>query len=135
MNTVDSPEKQTILVIDDEPINLKVLTLLLSDQYRVRACKSGLEALEILAKFEPPDLVLLDIILPDMGGYAVLAEIRADYSLKRIPVILISAMDSPSDEKNGRSLGADDYIPKPFAGEMVLEKVREQLIKSGKGVL
>lgn len=66
--------------------------------------------MEILAKFEPPDLVLLDIILPDMGGYAVLAEIRADYSLKRIPVILISAMDSPSDEKNGHSLGADDYI-------------------------
>lgn len=70
--------------------------------------------MEILAKFEPPDLVLLDIILP---------------------VIFISAMDRPSDEKNGHSLGVDDYIPKPFPCEMVLKKVRVQLTKSGKGVL
>ena len=100
----------TVLVVDDTPESLMVLGSVLQPHYRVRAANSGARALQV-AKTEPrPDIILLDIMMPDMDGYAVLERLRADPDMHSIPVIFVTAMDSVGDEERGLSLGAVDYI-------------------------
>lgn len=117
----------TILVVDDTPENLVVLGDLLQSLYRVRAANSGRRALRIAASEPRPDLILLDVMMPDMDGYAVLARLRTESRTRDIPVIFVTAMDGMEDEERGLALGAVDYITKPLRPSIVLARVRTQL--------
>jgi len=117
----------TILIVDDEPLNLAMLTHLLRPTYQVRAANSGASALRAAASQPRPDLVLLDVSMPDMDGYAVLKHLQADESTRDIPVVFITALATASDEELGLSLGAMDYIAKPIKPSVVLARVRTQL--------
>lgn len=117
----------TILIVDDVPDNLLVLGSLLQPSYNVLAAPSGPRALEILAGESLPDLVLLDIMMPEMDGYEVLARIQDNPRTCDIPVIFLTALDSPGDEERGLERGAADYITKPLQPAVVLARVRNQL--------
>lgn len=129
-------DKPTILIVDDEPINLSVLKNLLTSNYQVRACKTGEEALRAVNMEPRPDLVLLDIMMPDMDGYAVLTRIKQEPRNRGIPVVFVSALDGSVDEEKGFRLGAVDYITKPFRPPVVLERVRVHLeLKQARDIL
>ncbi len=117
----------TILIVDDVPENLSVLGELLQSNYRVRAANSGPRALQIANAVPPPDLILLDVMMPDMDGYDVLAELRKQPATRDIPVIFVTAMDGTEDEEHGLDCGAVDYITKPIRPAIVLARVRAQL--------
>ena len=117
----------TILIVDDTPENLSVLGELLQPTYRVRAANSGRRALQIAHGKTAPDLILLDVMMPDMDGYEVLAALRADPGTRHIPVIFVTAMDATEDEERGLNCGAVDYITKPVRPIIVLARVRAQL--------
>jgi len=117
----------TILIVDDEPVNLTMLAHLLRPLYKVRAANSGESALRAAATEPRPDLVLLDVSMPGMDGYTVLERLRADPQTQDIPVIFVTALALPSDEERGLQLGALDYITKPIKPQVVLARVRTQL--------
>lgn len=117
----------TILVVDDEPTNLAVLTHLLRPHYRVRAVRSGDHALEVASTAPRPDLILLDIMMPGMDGYAVISRLKDLPGCRDIPVIFITALDDIQDEERGLRLGAVDYITKPLRPAIVLARVHAQL--------
>ncbi|MDS4015853.1 MAG: response regulator, partial [Candidatus Accumulibacter sp.] len=124
MNT-QTPDE--ILVVDDTPANLKLLSMLLAEQgYRVRPASNGLLALRSVAA-KAPDLILLDIRMPDMDGYTLCRQIKADPRLAPIPVIFISALNETSDKVQGFSVGGVDYLTKPFEPAEVLARVRTHL--------
>ncbi|MCZ2290484.1 MAG: response regulator [Burkholderiales bacterium] len=118
--------KPTVLVVDDEPLNVAVLSELLSPQYRVLGARSGPDALELLHS-ERLDLVLLDVMMPDMDGYAVLAALRGHARGAALPVIFVTALGAEADEERGLLLGAADYVTKPIKPAVVLARVRAQL--------
>lgn len=113
-----------ILIVDDEPANLAVLSTLLRPSYTVRVCKSGPQALEAAARDPRPDLILLDVMMPGMDGFVVLQRLRAEASTADIPVIFVTALDSELDEEHGLQLGAVDYITKPIKPTVVLSRVQ-----------
>lgn len=121
------PLETTILVVDDGPENLVVLGDLLKPHYRVRVANSGARALAVAATSPLPDLILLDVMMPGMDGYTVLARFRQSPLLKDIPVIFVTALDTAEDEERGLALGAADYIAKPLRPGVVLARVRNQL--------
>lgn len=96
--------KSTILIVDDSPTNIKVLGESLKSLYRVRLATNGSKALEIAGSPDPPDIILLDIIMPDMDGYEVCRRLKADSNTKNIPVIFITAKDEEKDETRGLPL-------------------------------
>ena len=119
-----------ILIVDDNPSNLDLLARLLRDAgYKVRAVTSGRRALDS-ARLAPPELVLLDITMPDMDGYEVCRAFRGDPELSPIPIIFISALDDPLDKVKAFTIGGADYITKPFQMEEVLARVWHQLALS-----
>ena len=118
--------KPTVLVVDDEPLNVAVLSELLCPDYRVLGARSGPVALELL-ETELPDLILLDVMMPGMDGHAVLAQLRARARTSGVPVIFVTALGTESDEERGLALGAADYIAKPIKPAVVLQRVRTQL--------
>ena len=120
-------EKATLLIVDDTPENLAVLGELLQPEYRVRVANSGRGALRIALSDPKPDLILLDVMMPDMDGYAVLACLRADQRTSDIPVIFVTALDTAVEEHDGLERGAVDYISKPLRPLIVLARVRTQL--------
>ena len=115
------------MIVDDEPINLTVLRKLLNPYFQVQACKTGEEALLALKLTPLPELVLLDIMMPGMDGYEVLAQTRENPDTREIPVIFISSLDGIVDEEKGFQLGAVDYITKPFRPVIVLERIKSHL--------
>jgi diguanylate cyclase (GGDEF)-like protein len=115
-------EPQKVLVADDDAINRQVLAELLKPEYTVLLAKNGEQALE-RAQRHAPDLVLLDVMMPDMDGYEVLRRLRADPSTSQLAVIFISGLDQPEDEANGLKMGAADYITKPFNATVVMARV------------
>jgi diguanylate cyclase (GGDEF)-like protein len=120
------PSKCTILIVDDEKANLLVLNQILSDGYRIVTAKSGKTALKLAVK-EKPDIILLDIILPDINGFDVLTKLKNDSGTKNIPVICITGLDNENYEKKAFMLGAVDYIIKPFKIALVKARVRAHL--------
>ncbi|EGB14374.1 response regulator receiver modulated metal dependent phosphohydrolase [Pseudodesulfovibrio mercurii] len=120
-------EKQTVLVVDDIPTNLDLLVETLKDEYRVLAALNGREALEIVHSATPPDIVLLDVMLPHMDGYTVCREIKADLRSRNIPVIFVTARDQEEDQTRGFEAGGVDYIAKPISPAVVLARVRTHL--------
>ena len=117
----------TILVVDDEPANLAVLSRLLSPSYTVRVSKSGEAALAALAREPYPDLVLLDVMMPGLDGYGVLAHMKQDERVRDLPVIFVTSLEGDREEERGFDLGAVDYITKPVSPPVVLARVRAHL--------
>ena len=124
---VARPDTSTLLVVDDTPVNLIILGELLQPHYRVRAATSGKQALEIASSQPRPDLILLDVMMPEMDGYATLKALQDNPQTADIPVIFVTAMDSTEDEEHGLELGAVDYITKPVRPAIVLARVRAHL--------
>jgi len=116
-----------ILIVDDTPANLRLLTAMLAEQgYSVRPARNGELAL-MNARTTPPDLVLLDIKMPDMDGYEVCEQLKADSRTRHIPIIFLSALDQTEDKVKAFTLGGVDYITKPFQIEEVLARVEVHL--------
>ncbi|MDO9163235.1 MAG: two-component system response regulator [Methylococcaceae bacterium] len=118
---------QTILIVDDAPENLSLLSDLLQPYYQVRAANSGLRALRTATTDPQPDLILLDVIMPSMDGYEVITQLKADPHTANIPVIFVTAMESSEDEEHGLALGAMDYITKPIKPAIVLARIKTHL--------
>ncbi len=127
MDTQDLIDKSTILVVDDTPDNLAVLSSLLKDDYRVKVASSGEKALKIATGDNPPDLILLDIMMPGLDGYEVCQRLKADPVAQHIPVIFLTAKVEVDAEKKGLELGAVDYITKPISPPIVLARVKTHL--------
>ena len=116
-----------ILVVDDTPLNVKLLADLLGAKgYRTSTAASGAEALQRIAA-DPPDLVLLDVMMPGMSGYEVCAAIRADPAHAMLPVVLVTALDPANERAKGLEAGADDFLSKPVAQAELLARVRSLL--------
>ena len=118
--------RPTILIVDDTPLNLRVLAEGLRADHHVKVATSGARALE-LAAAAPPDLILLDVMMPGMDGYEVCRRLKRDPATKSIPVIFITARGAPEDEAHGLHLGAADYVVKPFHLPVVRARVALQL--------
>ena len=119
-------EKQSLLLVDDEPTNLRVLRTVLQEQYRLLFAKSGEEALQLLQK-EQPDLILLDVMMPGLTGFDVCARLKANPATSAIPVIFVTALKDEMDETKGFELGAVDYITKPISPAVVRARVKTHL--------
>lgn len=120
-------ERAKILIVDDERLNLNVLSDLLRQDYRVVLAKNGNQALDRVNSENPPDLVLLDVLMPKMDGYEVLRKMKSSDETKDIPVIFITALDSEHDEARGLEMGAVDYIRKPFHPPIVMARIKNHL--------
>lgn len=121
-----SDNKSRILIVDDMPENLGVIFNLLNKHYEVLAAENGSVALEIIEQ-EKPDLILLDIMMPDIDGYEVCRILKSTDETKNIPVVFMSALDEPESKVKGFSLGAVDYITKPFKKEEVIARIKTHL--------
>ncbi|HEY9798689.1 MAG TPA: response regulator, partial [Leptolyngbyaceae cyanobacterium] len=128
MNTfLSEVPKGNILIVDDTPDNLRLLSNALTERgYKVRSVINGAMAL-MGAKAAPPDLILLDINMPQMNGYEVCEALKADEQTREIPVIFISALDEVLDKVRAFAVGGRDYISKPFQFEEVLARIENQL--------
>jgi putative two-component system response regulator len=119
--------RRTILVVDDTPDNLKIMNGLLKDRYRVKIANNGERALAVAAGVPRPDLILLDIMMPEMDGHEVCHRLKADPATRDIPVIFLTAMNGEVDEEQGLKLGAVDYLTKPISAPIVLARVETHL--------
>ncbi|WPN27723.1 two-component system response regulator [Pseudomonas sp. P5_109] len=117
----------TLLVVDDTPDNLMLMTDLLKDRYRVKAANSGEKALRVLQGDTLPDLILLDVMMPGLSGHEVAQQLKRDARTRDIPIIFLTAMAATEDEILGLELGAVDYITKPIRPALVLARVDTQL--------
>lgn len=117
-------ERPTILVVDDTPDNLQLLSELFMDDYRVRVADSGQKALDMCCSDTPPDLVLLDVMMPGMDGFEVARRMREHPSAEAIPVIFVTALTSPDAQLKGLELGAVDFVTKPIDPERLQPRVR-----------
>lgn len=120
-------EKMNVLIVDDEPLNITVLMDLLKDDYRLVAATNGRQALERAVAHPQPDLILLDIMMPEIDGYEVCRLLMADEKTRRIPVVFISALGQIGDEAKGLELGAIDYITKPISPSILQARVKNHL--------
>ena len=121
-------QKPTILLVDDTPANLALMSELLSEQYLVKVANNGEKALAIATSAQLPDLVLLDIMMPGMSGFEVCQRLKAEARTRHIPVIFLTAMAQPGHEQTGFELGAVDYIIKPISPPVVMARVKTHLL-------
>ena len=120
-------QKTKVLIVDDEPLNVDYIEQRLEDlDYQIITAADGQDALNKI-KSEHPDLVLLDLMMPILDGFAVLSEVKADPGLRDIPVIIISADHDSKSIVRGIKQGADDYLTKPVNHELLVKKVKEFL--------
>ena len=122
-----SASKSQILVVDDTPENVDVLSGILREHYQVKVALNGAKALAIAQSDSPPDLILLDVMMPEMDGYEVCRQLQAEDRTRGIPVVFVTAKAEVDDETKGFELGAMDYITKPISPPVVLARVRTQL--------
>jgi putative two-component system response regulator len=128
LNDLDFVEKATVLVVDDTPDNLSLMSGLLKDDYKVKVANGGEKALKIAQSDSPPDLILLDIMMPGMDGYEVCQRLKSDPATRDIPVIFLTAKAEVEDEKKGLELGAVDYITKPVSPPIVMARVKSHIM-------
>ena len=122
--------KLRVLIIDDAPANIKMLGQALKDYYQVIVANNGQAGLKICQSDNPPDLILLDINMPEMDGYEVCQRLKSVDSTSSIPVIFLTANDTPGEEERGLELGAVDFITKPFSIPLVMTRVEAHLRNS-----
>lgn len=120
------PNKPVVLVVDDDPVNLDILVQTLEQDYFLIIAKNGKRALD-LAFSHHPDLILLDILMPEMDGFEVCQRLKADKETEGIPVIFLSVMESPGQKHRGFEVGGVDYVTKPFHADEVLARVRTHI--------
>lgn len=120
-------DKRRVLIIDDTPENIQVLLAALQGRYTVTAANSGSKGLELANSHPPPDLILLDIMMPEMDGYEVCRRLKDDPNTQNIPIIFITAMREDEDEEKGLQLGAIDYITKPIKPSLVRVRVENHI--------
>ncbi len=120
--------KPIVLVVDDTPENLALVSSLLKDEYMVKVANRGERALKVAATTPRPDLILLDINMPEMDGYEVIQKLKASPETADIPVIFLTAKAEVEDEQKGFELGAIDYITKPISPPIVLARVKTHLV-------
>ncbi len=107
-------KKNRILIVDDDQFNISVLTEILNNDYKIMTAESGGKALKAVAGPLPPDLILLDILMPEMDGYEVCEQIKADRSTAHIPIVFVTAVSEAMDAARAFEIGAVDYVTKPF---------------------
>jgi putative two-component system response regulator len=115
--------KSRVLIVDDEPGNIEILSNILADDYLLCAATNAKQSLD-LAKSQSPDLILLDMVMPDMDGLAVCEALKASEETRDIPVIFVTRMNDPENEERGLLAGAVDYIGKPFSPPVVKARVK-----------
>ncbi len=123
---VDGAQNPLVLVVDDTPENLDLVRAVLAQDYRIRVARDGVTALR-LAVHHLPDLILLDVMMPEMDGYEVCRRLKADPRLADIPVIFVTGMSESEDESRGFDMGAVDYITKPISPPVLVRRVRTHL--------
>lgn len=119
--------KSRILIVDDEKMNLKVLADLLRDDYALILARNGEQALKFAHQDPRPDLILLDVVMPGIGGYDVIKALKEHPGTKDIPVIFVTALNAQEDEEQGLKLGAVDYITKPFSPPIVKIRIHNHI--------
>jgi sigma-B regulation protein RsbU (phosphoserine phosphatase) len=124
---MSSYDRKLVLIVDDTPTNVAVVTGLLKDSFRIKVATRGEKALAIAFEEEKPDLILLDVMMPDMDGFEVCRRLKENPDTREIPVIFLTAKTDAVDEVKGFDLGAVDYIHKPFSPAVVLARVKTQL--------
>jgi phosphoserine phosphatase RsbU/P len=129
MNQTD--QKKTVLLVDDAPQNIQVMNSILKDTYKVRIATSGAKALELANATPPPDLILLDVLMPEMDGYEVCARLKKNSQTRDIPVIFLTVQTEIENETRGFEVGAVDYIHKPFSPAIVMARVHTHLVLRG----
>jgi diguanylate cyclase (GGDEF)-like protein len=132
---IDDNYIPTILIVDDMATNIAILSDLLKDSYKIKVANSGQRALDLARAKEKPDLILLDIVMPQINGYAVCKELKSSSDTIDIPIIFVTAKNSAQDEEYGLNLGAIDYIKKPFHSAIIKIRIKNHLtlkIKSKK---
>jgi len=127
IDSLDFTQKPTILVVDDTPDNLSLMSGLLKERYKVKVANNGEKAIKVAQGDSPPDLILLDIMMPGLSGYDVCKILKDDVATRDIPIIFLTAMTGTEDEKKGLELGAVDFITKPVNPPIVLARVATQL--------
>ncbi len=125
--TEQADERATILVVDDMPENLEVLIGALSDDYRIKAAKNGEQAIKATLTGTRPDLILLDVIMPQMDGYETCKRLKANPLTENIPIIFVTARDKAEDEMYGFEIGAEDYVIKPISPPALKARVKTHL--------
>ncbi|MEO0073294.1 MAG: response regulator [candidate division WOR-3 bacterium] len=126
------PPPERILVVDDEPDILLVVTARLENAgYQVQSATSGMEALS-LVRSSPPDLILLDVMLPGIDGFSVCAMLKRDQRFSHIPILMLTARSQVGDRQTGMAVGADAYLSKPFRAEELLAEVKRLLTVVGR---
>ena len=123
----ESGDRKTLLLVDDAPANIQIANAILKDDYRVRVATSGAKALELVKAKPAPDLILLDVEMPEMDGYEVCRRLKTDPETREIPVIFLTGKTEAEDETRGFSVGAVDYIHKPFSPSVVKARVQTHL--------
>jgi phosphoserine phosphatase RsbU/P len=125
---IDAEPQKLILVVDDTPLNLGVISGALKDSYKTKVATNGEKALAIAGAEEKPDLILLDVMMPEMDGYEVCRRLKADPATSEIPVIFLTGQIGEEDEMKGFEVGAVDYVHKPFSPAVVKARVRSHIL-------
>jgi len=122
---------KTVLLVDDEPANIQIVNSILKDIYKTRIATNGAKALELANQVPVPDLILLDVMMPDMDGYEVCSRLKSADLTRDIPVIFLTGQTEIDDETKGFEVGAVDYIHKPFSPAVIQARVRTHLVLRG----
>ena len=124
---IEENKSQTILIVDDVIENLNKLEKLLMDEWVIKVAQTGKAALKIAASYDPPDLILMEVMMSDMDGYTVCRRLKESPEMRDIPVIFVTAMNREESEAHGLELGAIDYISKPYSAPVVKARIRNHL--------
>ena len=120
-------KQKLVLVVDDDPTNITVISGVLKDSFRIKVATNGKQALAMARAPDKPDLILLDVVMPEMDGFEVCRHLKANPTTREIPVIFLTGVTDAENEEKGFEIGAVDYIHKPFSAPIVLVRVRTQL--------
>ncbi|MFM7728096.1 MAG: response regulator [Flavobacteriales bacterium] len=120
-------EKPTLLIVEDSTENLQILNALLKDDYRLKLAKSGQKCIEIAQQHPQPDLILLDVIMPELDGFEVCEQLKSSDSTSAIPIIFLTALNEVADETKGFQKGGSDFVTKPFNPDIVKARIRTHL--------
>ena len=123
-----SPDKKVVLLVDDTPENIQIVNSILKDHYRIRIATNGAKAIDLARSDPAPDLILLDVLMPEMDGFEVCLRLKLDPATRDIPVIFLTGLTEVEDETRGFEVGGVDYIHKPFSQAVVRARVHNHLM-------
>jgi len=120
-------KKKKILIVDDAPSNIHMLNIMLKDDYSIIVAKDGKKAIELANKMPQPDLILLDVVMPQMDGFEVCKKLKEDIYTQHIPIIFVSSLNDKDEQEQAIQLGGDDYVSKPVVKDILQNKIKTQL--------